>query len=102
MLTIKELREKKNISQSTLAQKLKVSLRTVQNYEADQNKIPLDKLSKIYRELDLDLPDGLSLEDMFIHNGKTTPGFIYPNGLDGNNKPTGYYYPNVSAAAGSD
>lgn len=101
-MTIKELRERKNISQSTLAKKLKVSLRTVQNYEADQNKIPLDKLSKIYRELELDLPDCLSLEDFFIHNEKTTPGFIYPNGLDDNNKPTSYYYPNVMVAAGLD
>lgn len=101
MLTIKELREKKKISQNVLAQKLGVSLRTVQNYEANQDKIPLDKLSKIYRELELDLPGNLSLEDMFDHNGKTTKGFIYPDGLEENNI-TGFYYPNVSAAAGMD
>ncbi|HEX8575801.1 MAG TPA: LexA family transcriptional regulator [Flavobacterium sp.] len=70
MLTIKELRERKKISQSALAQKLNVSLRTVQNYEADQNKIPLDKLTKIYRELELEVPDGVSLESMLIDNSK--------------------------------
>ena len=36
MLTIKELREEKGWSQTELAEKLEVSLRTVQNYEADQ------------------------------------------------------------------
>lgn len=55
MLKIKDLREERNLSQSALAEKLNVSLRTVQNYEADQSKIPLNKLHKIYEALNVDL-----------------------------------------------
>ncbi|WP_395051666.1 S24 family peptidase [Flavobacterium sp.] len=88
MLTIKELRENRGLSQTEFAKKMAVSLRTVQNWEANQDKIPMDKLVKIYKELESDLPKIESI----IHKSKTEF------------KPeiTGYYYPNVAAAAGMD
>jgi len=43
MLTIKELRENKRLSQTDFANIMGVSLRTIQNWEANQDKIPLDK-----------------------------------------------------------
>lgn len=64
MLTIKQLREEKQWSQSELAEKLNVSLRTVQNYEADQTKIPLNKLHKIYSVLNVDLSNNLRVEEV--------------------------------------
>lgn len=70
MLTIKELREEKGWSQSELAEKLNVSLRTVQNYEADQSKIPLNKLNKIYKILNSNLADNLIMEDVSPYNSK--------------------------------
>jgi transcriptional regulator with XRE-family HTH domain len=85
MLTIKELREEKNMSQTDLAKLLDVSLRTVQNYEADQTKIPLNKLHNIYKVLNVDLSNNLFLKDVIEVE-----------------EPTGYYHPNVSAAAGMD
>lgn len=80
-MTIKELREEKSMSQSDLATLLNVSLRTIQNYEADQTKIPLKKLQNIYKMLNIDLANNLFLEDIL-------------------EKPTGYYLPEVSASAG--
>lgn len=56
MLSIKNLREEKRLSQSDFAQKMGVSLRTIQNWESNQDKIPIDKLNKIYRELGSTLP----------------------------------------------
>ena len=70
MLTIKELREERGWSQSELAEKLNVSLRTVQNYEADQSKIPLNKLNKIYKILNSNLADNLIMEDVAPYNSK--------------------------------
>ncbi|MBC7749556.1 MAG: helix-turn-helix domain-containing protein [Methylotenera sp.] len=67
MLTIKELREEKSISQSKLAEMLNVSLRTVQNYEGDQSNIPLNKLQKIYKSLDVDFKNEFSVKD-FVQN----------------------------------
>lgn len=64
MLTIKELREEKQWSQTELADKLNVSLRTVQNYEADQTKIPLNKLHKIYKTLNVNLSNSLIVGDV--------------------------------------
>ncbi len=64
MLTIRELREEKKWSQSELANKLNVSLRTVQNYEADQSKIPLNKLHNIYKILNVDLSNSLVFQDI--------------------------------------
>lgn len=83
MLSIKELREEKSMSQGDLAKILNVSLRTIQNYEADQTKIPLNKLHNIYKMLNVDLSNNLFLKDVV-------------------EVPTGYYYPEVSAAAGMD
>lgn len=57
MLTIKELRENKRLSQTDFANIMGVSLRTIQNWEANQDKIPLDKLVNIYKELDNELPE---------------------------------------------
>lgn len=54
MLTIKQLREGKGWSQTELAEKLNVSLRTVQNYESDQDNLTQKKLSKIYKTLQSD------------------------------------------------
>ena len=85
MLTIKELREEKSMSQSDLAKVLGVSLRTIQNYEADQSKIPLNKLHNIYKSLNVDLSNNLIMEDITDYKNIT-----------------GYYYPEVSAAAGMD
>ncbi len=81
MLSIKELREEKSMSQGDLAKILDVSLRTVQNYEADQSKIPLNKLHNIYKMLNVELSNNLFLKDI-------------------TETPTGYYLPEVSAAAG--
>jgi len=61
MLTIKNLREEKRMSQTDFAQKMGVSLRTVQNWESNQDKIPIDKLNKIYTELG----SKLELEERF-------------------------------------
>jgi len=83
MLSIKELREEKSMSQGDLAKILNVSLRTIQNYEADQTKIPLNKLHNIYKMLNVDLSNNLFLKDVV-------------------EVPTGYYLPEVSAAAGMD
>jgi DNA-binding XRE family transcriptional regulator len=47
MLKIKELRKEKNQSQTSLAQIIGVSLRTIQNYEADNVDIPSKKLELI-------------------------------------------------------
>ncbi len=57
MLTIKEIRENKRLSQTDFAKIMNVSLRTIQNWEANQDKIPLDKLVNIYKELDSELPE---------------------------------------------
>ena len=62
MLTIRQLREERNISQSKLAEILKVSLRTVQNYESDQSNIPFSKLQNIYKSLDSNLSNDLSVK----------------------------------------
>ena len=80
MLTIKELREEKGWSQTELAEKLEVSLRTVQNYEADQSKIPLNKLHNIYKILNVNLSNEIFVADI--------------------QDVTGYYLPDVSASAG--
>lgn len=88
MLTIKLLREKRGLSQTELAIKMAVSLRTVQNWESNQDKIPMDKLVKIYKELHGDLPELRSA--MFKIKKQSEP------------EPTGYYYSKVSASAGMD
>ena len=80
MLSIKQLREERNWSQTELAEKLEVSLRTVQNYEADQSKIPLNKLHNIYKILNVNLSN-----EMFVADIQDL---------------TGYYLPEVSASAG--
>ncbi len=85
MLSIKVLREEKNMSQSDLAVILNVSLRTIQNYEADQTKIPLNKLHTIYKALNVDLSNNLILQDITRFDNIT-----------------GYYLPEVSASAGLD
>ena len=64
MLSIKELREEKSMSQGDLAKILNVSLRTIQNYEADQTKIPLNKLHNIYKMLNVDLSNNLFLKKL--------------------------------------
>ncbi len=49
-LNIKEMREEKGLTQQELADIMKVSVRTIRNYESDSKKIPNEQLSKI-REL---------------------------------------------------
>ncbi|MGW9684679.1 helix-turn-helix domain-containing protein [Flagellimonas sp. 2504JD1-5] len=57
MRTIKQLRRKKGISQTQLAEIVGVSLRTVQNYEKRNANIPTKNLSKIAAYFDLSIPE---------------------------------------------
>lgn len=56
MLILKQLRKKKNISQSELASIIGVSLRTIQLYEKENANIPIKNLNKIaaYFEMGID------------------------------------------------
>ncbi len=56
MLILKQLRKKKNISQSDLAAIIGVSLRTIQLYEKENANIPIKNLNKIaaYFEMGID------------------------------------------------
>lgn len=53
MLKIKELRNRENESQTALADKIGVSLRTIQNYESGSVDVPLKKLELIAKHYDV-------------------------------------------------
>ncbi|TXN37555.1 helix-turn-helix domain-containing protein [Flagellimonas hymeniacidonis] len=61
MYIIKQLRRKKNLSQSDLAKEIGVSLRTIQLYERKDANIPIKNLTKI-----ADLFD-LSIAELYLH-----------------------------------
>lgn len=52
MLNIKELRERKNLTQGKLAELIGVSIRTIQNWESGKKNITVDKLNKINEVFD--------------------------------------------------
>lgn len=74
---LKENRKKAGLTQTELSKKIGVSMRTVQNWEADINAIPK------------------SVELFFLNS--TNFSQVNPNT---NIKYTGYYFPDVSASAG--
>ena len=57
MFILKQLRRKKNISQTEFAQIIGVSLRTIQLYEKKGANIPIKNLTKIAQYFDLDIAD---------------------------------------------
>ena len=74
MLKIKELRNKKNESQTALANKIGVSLRTVQNYESGDVDVPLKKLQLIAKHYDV------SVSYLFSEDNSGVPyERVYPN-----------------------
>lgn len=61
MHTIKQLRRKKNISQTDLAKEIGVSLRTLQLYEKKNANIPIKNLGKIASFF------GMTIAELYIH-----------------------------------
>lgn len=61
MYTIKQLRRKKDISQSQLAEEIGVSLRTIQLYERKDANIPIKNLTKIAEFFDL------TIAELYLH-----------------------------------
>lgn len=61
MYIIKQLRRKKNISQSDLATEIGVSLRTIQLYERKDANIPIKNLTKISEYF------GKSIAELYLH-----------------------------------
>ncbi|WP_262510371.1 helix-turn-helix transcriptional regulator [Muricauda aurantiaca] len=57
MYAIKQLRRKKNMSQSDLAKEIGVSLRTIQLYEKRDANIPIKNLSRIAAYFDLSIAE---------------------------------------------
>lgn len=57
MYAIKQLRRRKNLSQSNLAQEIGVSLRTIQLYEKRNANIPIKKLTKIATFFELSIAE---------------------------------------------
>lgn len=55
MLIIKQLRRKKNVSQTNLANVIGVSLRTIQLYEKKDANIPIKNLTKIAQYFDMSI-----------------------------------------------
>ena len=66
MLRIKELRLKNKLNQSELADKIGVSLRTIQHYEAETTDIPVKNLHKLAKLFNVNIvelySDNLSKE----------------------------------------
>lgn len=62
MFVLKQLRKEKKLSQSKLAQKIGVSLRTVQLYEKKNANIPRKNLEKIAQIFEVSIADLYSLE----------------------------------------
>ncbi|MGI9551205.1 MAG: XRE family transcriptional regulator [Aurantibacter sp.] len=62
MFILKQLRRKKNISQTELAQTIGVSLRTIQLYEKKDANIPIKNLTKIAQYFDLSIAELYSQE----------------------------------------
>ena len=74
MLKIKELRNKQNESQTALANKIGVSLRTVQNYESGDVDVPFKKLELIAKYYDV------SVSYLFSEETSDAPyKRVYPN-----------------------
>ncbi|MEM8999119.1 MAG: helix-turn-helix transcriptional regulator [Bacteroidota bacterium] len=61
MFILKQLRRKKNISQTDLAQAIGVSLRTIQLYEKKGANIPIKNLTKIAAYFDM------NIAELYIH-----------------------------------
>jgi len=61
MYIIKQLRRKKNISQSELGKEIGVSLRTIQLYERKDANIPIKNLTKIAEYF------GLTIAELYMH-----------------------------------
>ncbi|WP_298792991.1 helix-turn-helix domain-containing protein [uncultured Allomuricauda sp.] len=57
MRAIKQLRRKKSMNQSQLAEVVGVSLRTIQNYEKKDANIPTKNLAKIAAHFDMSIPE---------------------------------------------
>ncbi len=68
MFIIKQLRRKKNISQTNLAQAIGVSLRTIQLYEKKEANIPIKNLTKIAAYFDL------SIAELYLYEVNDTEG----------------------------
>jgi transcriptional regulator with XRE-family HTH domain len=98
---IREKRKEYKLTQSELASVLGVSTNTIGNWEKGE-KIPVSKeqiLCKfLNNEIDIKTNSQKTLERL-IESSK--PNINYLKVLN-NNEPTGYYHPNVSAAAGMD
>ena len=62
MFILKQLRRKKNISQTDLANAIGVSLRTIQLYEKKDANIPIKNLTKIAQYFDLSIAELYSYE----------------------------------------
>ncbi len=75
MLILKQLRRKKNISQSDLADAIGVSLRTVQIYEKKNANIPIKNLNKIasYFEVGIDQLYAKEVNESAAIYGKSSP-----------------------------
>lgn len=75
LLKIKELRNKKNISQEELALKTGLSKRMIIDYEKENRDIPVQKLQLIAKALDVNLSELFNLE--FDFKALNEPEAIY-------------------------
>lgn len=71
MFILKQLRRKKRISQTDLAQAIEVSLRTIQLYEKKDANIPIKNLTKIAQYFDL------SIAELYSHERVSELGAKY-------------------------
>ncbi|MFS4455248.1 helix-turn-helix domain-containing protein [Maribacter sp. 2304DJ31-5] len=62
MLILKQLRRKKNVNQTDLAEAIGVSLRTIQLYERENANIPIKNLTKIAQYFDVTIAELYSYE----------------------------------------
>ncbi|HBF1646943.1 helix-turn-helix transcriptional regulator [Clostridioides difficile] len=65
MNSLKEIRNKKGISQKKLAQKLEISPQRYNQYERARRKLPVDIAVKIANEF------GITLDEIFLHDNLT-------------------------------
>lgn len=68
MFILKQLRRKKNISQTDLAQAIGVSLRTIQLYEKKEANIPIKNLTKLATYFNL------SIAELYMHEVNDAEG----------------------------
>ncbi len=71
MYAIKQLRRKKNLSQSDLAKEIGVSLRTIQLYEKKNANIPIKNLTRIAAYFDL------SIAELYLQEVNEKPGKLF-------------------------